>query len=212
MPASPTATVNAAPESPGESLPIDAPGRSALRRFLADRPAALALAVLALYLLTALGGEIYSIACRRLDTTPVFSRGDMTCRFEPPSRQHWFGTDYQGRDVFWRAVHGTRTAVKIGLIASLLAAVIGVSLGLVAGYFGGWVDDLVVWLYSVFAAMPTLLFVLAFSLLLTRGFLIPGVAAAFRHLSTLTNTDPGMLALYLGIGLTGWVSLCSGSN
>jgi peptide/nickel transport system permease protein len=185
-----------------------APRRGALRRFLADRPAAVALAVLVLYLLTAFFGEIYGVVCRHTDRTPIYERGDMDNRFQPPGTSHWFGTDYQGRDVFWRAIHGVRTAVKIGLVASLLAALIGVTLGLLAGYFGGWIDDLVVWFYSVFAAMPTLLFVLAFSLLLTKGFLVPGAAAMFRTLATATNTEPGMLALYLGIGLTGWVSLC----
>ncbi len=204
-----TSENSATPDAPVPAeVAVASPRRRAWRRFLADRPAAVALAVLGLYLLTAFFGEIYSVACRHAGRMPVYERGDMEARFQPPGAAHWFGTDYQGRDVFWRAMHGVRTAVKIGLVASLLAAAIGVTLGLLAGYFGGWVDDLVVWFYSVFAAMPTLLFVLAFSLLLTKGFLVPGAAALFRGLAAATNTDPGMLALYLGIGLTGWVSLC----
>lgn len=200
--------ISASLVTPAEAVTAVAPRRGVWRRFLADRPATLALAVLGLYLLSALGGEIYSGYCRHTATPPIYARGNMEERFQPPSAAHWFGTDYQGREVFWRALHGIRTAMKIGLVASLLAVLIGVTLGLVAGYFGGWADDLVVWFYSVFAAMPTLLFVLAFSLLLTKGFLVPGAAKIFAQMAAATNTEPEMLALYLGIGLTGWVSLC----
>ena len=85
---------------------------------------------------------------------------------------------------------------------------IGVTLGCISGFCGGKADDVVIWLYSTIASMPTLLFILAFALLFSRGFLSPELVLAVNTASNLINVDPGMLAVYIAIGLTGWVSLC----
>jgi peptide/nickel transport system permease protein len=65
-----------------------------------------------------------------------------------------------------------------------------------------------VWFYSSFASIPTLLFILAFSLLATKGFLFQPLAAVFQKLAAITGTESGTLAIYIGIGMTGWVGLC----
>ncbi len=182
--------------------------KDVMRRLCKEKLSLFCLIVVAAYFVTALGVEGYSIYCRKVNTQPVYDIGKMEDRFQPPSTGHLMGTDYLGRDVFMRALAGTATAIKVGALASLISAVIGVLLGTVAGYFGGWIDELVVWLYSTFDSMPTLLFILAFALLVSKGFLYPPLAASFAALSAALNTDPGMMAVYLGIGITGWVSLC----
>lgn len=182
--------------------------KDVMRRLCREKLSLFCLIVVAAYFVTALGVEGYSIYCRKVNTQPVYDIGKMEDRFQPPSTGHLMGTDYLGRDVFMRALAGTATAIKVGALASLISAVIGVLLGTVAGYFGGWIDELVVWLYSTFDSMPTLLFILAFALLVSKGFLYPPLAASFAALSAALNTDPGMMAVYLGIGITGWVSLC----
>jgi len=182
--------------------------KDVMRRLCKEKLSLFCLIVVAAYFVTALGVECYSIYCRKVNTQPVYDIGKMEDRFQPPSAGHLMGTDYLGRDVFMRALAGTATAIKVGALASLISAVIGVLLGTVAGYFGGWIDELVVWLYSTFDSMPTLLFILAFALLVSKGFLYPPLAASFAALSAALNTDPGMMAVYLGIGITGWVSLC----
>jgi peptide/nickel transport system permease protein len=120
------------------------------------------------------------------DRPSVADCRDLEQRDVPPSRAHLLGTDYLGRDVCLRTVFATRTAFEVGLLAGVISLLVGVSLGAVAGYFGGWLDVAVVWVYSTFAAMPTLLFILSFALLLGRG----------------------TAAVYIGIGLTSWVGLC----
>ena len=182
--------------------------KDVMRRLCKEKLSLFCLIVVAAYFATALGVECYSIYCRKVNTQPVYDIGKMEDRFQPPSTGHLMGTDYLGRDVFMRALAGTATAIKVGALASLISAVIGVLLGTVAGYFGGWIDELVVWLYSTFDSMPTLLFILAFALLVSKGFLYPPLAASFAALSAALNTDPGMMAVYFGIGITGWVSLC----
>ena len=151
---------------------------------------------------------MYALYCSETKIIPQYERGSIENAYLSPSGSHWLGTDYKGRDVFWRAMHASRTAVKIGIFSSFIAVFIGVALGAAGGYFGGWIDDVAVWVYSTFASMPTLLFVLAFALLVTKGFLYPPLAEVFNQASAFFHADPGMVAVYLGIGLTGWVSLC----
>ncbi|MEG2076061.1 MAG: hypothetical protein RRY34_06115, partial [Victivallaceae bacterium] len=131
---------------------------------------------MSVYLLAALVVEGYQIYCSHSDITPIFMEEARNNRFAAPSLGHWLGTDYIGRDVFMRAVAGSSTALKVGLIASLISALVGLTLGCLGGYFGGKVDAVVVWLFTVFAAMPTLLFILAFALLFNKGFLSPAMA------------------------------------
>ena len=179
-----------------------------IKQLLKNKGSAICLVVLAIALMVTIGQEIYLYYCHINEITPIYEVGEMVNGFKPPSAEHWFGTDYRGRDVLLRAIAGTATAVKVGLIASLIAAFIGVFLGAIAGYYGGVVDDVVVWIYSTFAAMPTLLFILSFSLLVSKGFLFGPVYDFFIICAKIFNTEPSMFAVYLGIGLTGWVSLC----
>lgn len=191
-----------------KALEVSSPLREAWRRLLGDKLAVASLLVCALFLGLALFAEGYGVYCKARGVEPVYQKQSPAERYEAPSARHWLGTDYLGRDVLLRAVFASKTAVKVGLVASLISALVGVGLGLAAGYYGGWVDDLAVWIYSVFASMPTLLFILAFALLVSKGFVFPPLAAGFSALAFALNTEPGMLAVYLGIGLTGWVSLC----
>jgi len=176
--------------------------------FAGNRLALAAFAVVSAFVLLALAVEVYGAWCDCRNIQPVYAVGDPAASYAPPSARHWFGTDYQGRDVLLRALAGSATAVKVGVIASLIAAVIGTVLGLLAGFYGGKLDDLVVWVYSTFAAMPTLLFILAFALLAKGNFMAAPVAELFKGLGVLLRAEPGMLAVYLAIGLSCWVTLC----
>lgn len=182
--------------------------KGVLARLCARKLSCAALIITFFYLAAALIGEGYSIYCEVTGKTPVYMEKNISERYAPPSRKHILGTDYLGRDVALRAFFATKTAIKVGIIASCISALFGVILGLLAGYFGGIMDDIVVWIYSTFASMPTLLFILAFALLVSKGFLFPPLEKLFQAAAFLLHTEPGMLAIYLGIGLTGWVPLC----
>lgn len=79
------------------------------------------------------------------------------------------GADQRGRDVLQKMLKGTSVSVFIGLFGALCAIVIGTVLGALAGYFGHWVDDLLMWFYSVFTSIPDLLLLLSFAAVLNRG-------------------------------------------
>jgi len=115
---------------------------------------------------------------------------DLAQATKAPSREHPFGTDLYGRDIFARVMHGTRIALMVGIIATAVAIVIGVTLGGIAGYFGSFIDQAVIFVYSVVATFPSLLFILA----LTNALPPAG--------------EPKLSKVYLAIGLSSWVGMC----
>lgn len=83
-----------------------------------------------------------------------------TARLEAPSLEHPLGTDELGRDILSRLIYGARVSLYIGLVAEGVALAIGIVLGSLAGYLGGWVDDLIMRLTDIFFAIPSLLFLI----------------------------------------------------
>ncbi len=77
--------------------------------------------------------------------------------FDPPSAEHLLGTDPVGRDILSRLIYGSRQSLAIGLLAVAIAAVIGIFIGAIAGYFGGWVDNLVMRFLDIYQSIPYLL-------------------------------------------------------
>ncbi len=84
----------------------------------------------------------------------------------PPSGEHWLGTDQEGRDVFARMLYGTRISLSIGVVAVALYVFIGVVVGALAGYFGGWVDTLLSRLVEVMICFPTFFLILTLAALI----------------------------------------------
>jgi peptide/nickel transport system permease protein len=82
-------------------------------------------------------------------------------RLQAPSGAHWMGTDELGRDIFSRVLYGTRLALKIMIIVLLIDLPLGVFLGIIAGYFGGWLDEVIMRLADIFMAFPRLVLAMA---------------------------------------------------
>jgi len=94
---------------------------------------------------------------------------DFSARFAPPSLAHLFGTDEFGRDLFSRILHGASVSVKVAFIAVGISSVAGVTLGLFAGYSGGWVDEIVMRIMDIFFALPAVLLAIVVMAILGRG-------------------------------------------
>src|SRR3954470_4027791 len=101
-----------------------------------------------------------------------------------PSRSHWLGTDDLGRDVWSRLVYGARTDLRVAFLAVLFPFTIGTVVGLIAGYFGGWIDTGTNWLLNIVVAFP--FYVLIIALVFALG--------------------PGTRSIYIAITIVGWVS------
>lgn len=105
---------------------------------------------------------------------PDFSRFDM-----------WLGTDILGRSVMFKVIQGTRIALSVGIITAILAAPIGIFFGMVSGYFGGLIDDAIVWFITTLSSIPSILLIIAISYSMGRG----------------------MTAVYIALTATSWIAL-----
>jgi len=113
-------------------------------------------------------------------------RGDLQGAYlHSPNGGHLLGTDTQGRDILSRVLYGARISLGVGLISQSVATLLGVTLGLVAGYYGRWIDALVMRLADITLAFPTLLLLIA-------------VAAAVR---------PSLPVVFVIIGVVGWAGM-----
>lgn len=129
----------------------------ALRRLLTDPAAMLGAVILIALMVCAIFGEyLVPFPDDAFDAKPWQ-------RLEPPSAEFWFGTDGLGRDVFSRTIMGARVALLIALSVVSGAMLIGVPLGLLAGYRGGWMGEAVMRVTDVFQAVPQLVLALAFA-------------------------------------------------
>ncbi|CAM4259202.1 ABC transporter permease [Lacicoccus alkaliphilus] len=85
----------------------------------------------------------------------------LTEKLEGPSAAHWFGTDHLGRDIFFRILHGMYITLGVGFAATFMGALVGVPLGILAGYYGGWLDTIIMRIMDVLLAFPGILLALA---------------------------------------------------
>ncbi len=94
---------------------------------------------------------------------------DVSNKFHGPSADYWFGTDELGRDYFIRVLYGGRISLLVAGLAMLTSIVIGVTVGLVSGYFGGFLDSLMMRVVDVFSSIPWIIMVTVIGLLFKRG-------------------------------------------
>jgi peptide/nickel transport system permease protein len=101
--------------------------------------------------------------------SPILGGDLRTERLLPPSATHWFGTDDLARDIFSRVVYGSRTTLWVVMLVAIIATPIGLLMGTVAGYLGGWVDTVLMRITDIFLAFPRLILALAFVAALGPG-------------------------------------------
>ncbi len=145
------------------SLADVGPSRSLLsdawRRFRRNRLAMFGLALVLFLIVVAVFGPL--LVQDPLDTSGISK--------EPPTNQHWFGTDSLGRDVFARIVYGIRLSLMIGFVATVVETVIGIVVGAVAGWFGGIVDTLLMRFVDIVLGIPYFVLALVLVTLIGRG-------------------------------------------
>jgi ABC-type dipeptide/oligopeptide/nickel transport system permease subunit len=153
------------------------PSRSSFATLRQDRRAMIGTTVVILIVLAAIAAPLLT----GHDPTDI----DLVHALERPSAAHWLGTDIQGRDVWARLVFGARVSLTVGLVSQAISLAIGLTLGLVAGYYGRWVDEVVMRVADVTLAFPTLLLLIA-------------MVAALQ---------PSLGVVFVTIGVVGWAGM-----
>jgi peptide/nickel transport system permease protein len=149
-------------------------GPTVWRRFRRHRLAMIGLAILLVLTLA----SVFAPLLTTYSPTAV----DLSAYRLGPSREHWLGTDTAGRDVYTRLLYAGRVSLAVGLVAVAIYTVIGVVLGVLAGYYGGWVDSTIMRLCDVVLSFPSLIIIITLASVL----------------------GPSIYNLMLAIGLLGW--------
>ncbi len=111
--------------------------------------------------------------------------------FKEPSRAHWLGTDFLGRDILSRLIYGAQISLQVGILAVALSMLLGGSLGAVAGYYGGRVDDLTMRFMDVLLSIPQILLAVAIAAALGPGLLNLTIAVGVAALPTFARVVRG---------------------
>jgi ABC-type dipeptide/oligopeptide/nickel transport system permease subunit len=152
----------------------------ALKKVFSKKIPIVCAVIIAIFLLIAFAAQFLGLASSW--DTPVGAA------YLPPNAagiKLWFGTDILGRSVVLKTIQGARVALSVGVITALLSAPIGIFFGMVSGYFGGWIDDLIVWFITTLSSIPNILLLIAISYSMGRG----------------------MSAVYIALTATSWISL-----
>ena len=176
-------------------------GRDAMHRLLKNRAAVAGGAILLVIFLAAVFADFvapYSI-----------TEGNIRNNYAGPSAAHPLGCDFMGRDMLSRLIYGARISLAAGLIGALTAFVLGVTFGLISGFFGGKTDNIMMRFVDIMYSFPTLLLIILLMVFFKSSFSVSGVAGGgFRGaLSDIDRAMGGMFFIFLGIGLTSWLGM-----
>jgi len=181
------------------------PWQLAWRRFRKHRMAVIALiGLLLIFAYIWFGGLIFSRGMcaptgQYLTAEAYANCNDLAIKLQPPSREHPFGTDTIGRDILARTIYGGQISLSIGLFAAIVEVMIGVVVGAVAGYFGRWVDDILMRITEAMLIIPSLFLLIVLGKAL--GGIVPEVEILGRSLSG------SVIVIILVIGFTSWMYL-----
>lgn len=202
-----TTTALSQPSSLPESIEqvILNPWQLAWRRFRRHRMAVIALVGLILiFAYIWLGGLLFSRGMceptgQYLTAEAYANCNDLSIKLQPPSREHPFGTDTIGRDILARTIYGGQISLSIGLFAAFVEVIIGVLVGSLAGYFGRWIDDVLMRITETMLIIPSLFLLIVLGK--TLGGIVPEVEILGRSLSG------SVVVIILVIGFTSWMYL-----
>jgi len=164
----------------------------ALRRLRRDPAAVACFAVICLYALVALLAPVFIP-----DWETDYDYDNLNA---PPSREHLLGTDALGRSVLRKTLLGAQVSMTVAFWSNIIAVPLGMLLGAVAGYYGRFVDDLIVWLYTTLSCIPGIVLLIAIKFAFTDKVLLEGTA--------LEMDLSGMAGLILALSVMGWIGIC----
>ena len=155
------------------------------RRFLRRKVSVAGAVVLIFFFLVAIAGPML---CSQ---DPL--EQDLVNKYQDPSVEHWFGTDYLGRDTFTRMVYGARISLTLSFTGVFSGCAVGVLMGVCAGYFGGWVDTVISRVIDILLAFPSLLLAITVVAILGNGTQPTAIAIAIFSVPSIARMVRGIV-------------------
>jgi oligopeptide transport system permease protein len=178
----------------------DSPSRRALRRLLRHRAAVVGAVTLLLLVAIAILAPVL--------TPHGYADGDLLANYAPPSARFPLGADFLGRDLLTRLLFGTRISLTVAFLGAFFSFTVGLAYGVVAGYYGGRLDNVMMRVVDVLYAFPSLLFIILLMITFKTGF---GGSALqgpfFQAIARLDARMGGVFLIIVGISLTSWVAM-----
>ncbi len=136
-----------------------------------------------------------------------YAEGSLKDNYAKPGDKYLLGADFMGRDVLSRIIYGTRISLSVGIVGAVTAFIIGVLYGVVSGYYGGKVDNVMMRFVDIMYGFPTLLLIILMMVLFKSTFAVttPGTFAA--TLSAIDRAFGGLFFIFIGIGITAWIGM-----
>ena len=136
-----------------------------------------------------------------------YAKGSLLDNYAKPGPKYLLGADFMGRDVLSRIIYGARISLSVGLIGAITAFIIGVLYGVISGYFGGKVDDIMMRFVDIMYAFPTLLLIILLMVLFKSTFAVTTPGTFVGTLSAIDKAFGGLFFIFIGIGITAWIGM-----
>ena len=136
-----------------------------------------------------------------------FAEGSLIDNYAKPGAKYLLGADFMGRDLLSRIIYGTRISLSVGIVGALTAFIIGVFYGVVSGYYGGKVDDMMMRFVDIMYGFPTLLLIILLMVLFKSTFAIATPGTFAGYLNVVDRAFGGLFFIFIGIGITSWLGM-----
>ena len=136
-----------------------------------------------------------------------YAEGSLLDNYAKPGTKYLLGADFMGRDLLSRIIYGTRISLSVGIVGALTAFIIGVFYGVVSGYYGGKVDDIMMRFVDIMYGFPTLLLIILLMVLFKSTFAIATPGTFAGYLNVVDRAFGGLFFIFIGIGVTAWLGM-----
>ena len=136
-----------------------------------------------------------------------YAEGSLLDNYAKPGTKYLLGADFMGRDLLSRIIYGTRISLSVGIVGALTAFIIGVFYGVVSGYYGGKIDDIMMRFVDIMYGFPTLLLIILLMVLFKSTFAIATPGTFAGYLNVVDRAFGGLFFIFIGIGVTAWLGM-----
>jgi oligopeptide transport system permease protein len=136
-----------------------------------------------------------------------YAEGSLKDNYAKPGDKYLLGADFMGRDVLSRIIYGTRISLSVGIIGASTAFILGVLYGLISGYYGGKIDNIMMRIVDIMYGFPTLLLIILMMVLFKSTFAVTTPGTIAGTLSAIDNAFGGLFFIFIGIGVTAWIGM-----